>query len=226
MDYKSHYDRLIARAKSRVKPKGYTEKHHIVPICMGGDNKTENLVALTAREHFVAHLLLVKIHPYSAKLTYAANMMANRSSRHYEWVKKKHAEQMSLRHSGKSMSEAHKAVIREVMTNRHPMKGKKHSERSVKKMSENRKGKGTGTRPERTEEHCRNLSKSLKGKRSGSNNPMFGKTRTHSEETKAKISAAHKGKVFSEETKAKMRAAAYRRKLQTKNGVVKNETHS
>lgn len=226
MDYKKHYDRLIERARNRDKPKGYTEKHHIIPCCMGGSNAADNLATLTAREHFVAHLLLVKIYPSSIKLTYAANMMANRSSRHYEWIKKKHAEQMSLRHSGKSMSEAHKAVIREVMTTRHPMKGKSHSEQSIKKMSENRKGKGTGTRSERTEEHCRNLSKSLKGKRSGSNNPMFGKTRTHSEETKAKISAAHKGKVFSEETRAKMRAAAYRRKLQTKNGSVKNETHS
>ena len=32
---------------------GYYEKHHIQPKSLGGSNKKENLVRLTAREHFI-----------------------------------------------------------------------------------------------------------------------------------------------------------------------------
>lgn len=42
-------------------PTGYFEKHHIIPKCLGGTNDFSNLVCLTAREHFICHLLLVKI---------------------------------------------------------------------------------------------------------------------------------------------------------------------
>lgn len=44
------------------------ETHHIVPKCMGGSNDKENLVNLTAREHFVAHKLLYKIAEKEKKL--------------------------------------------------------------------------------------------------------------------------------------------------------------
>lgn len=41
---------------------GYTERHHILPKCLGGTNDKENLVNLSAREHFICHLLLTKIY--------------------------------------------------------------------------------------------------------------------------------------------------------------------
>ena len=40
---------------------GYLEKHHVIPKSMGGKNTPENLVLLTARQHFVCHLLLTKM---------------------------------------------------------------------------------------------------------------------------------------------------------------------
>lgn len=39
----------------------YFETHHIVPKSLGGTDDKNNLVNLTAREHYIAHLLLVKI---------------------------------------------------------------------------------------------------------------------------------------------------------------------
>ena len=36
----------------------YYESHHIIPKWMGGSNKKENLVLLTAREHYICHYLL------------------------------------------------------------------------------------------------------------------------------------------------------------------------
>jgi hypothetical protein len=62
VDYAAIYDSLIARARGRFRH-GYMERHHIVPKCMGGSNRKENLVYLTATEHFIAHKLLVRIYP-------------------------------------------------------------------------------------------------------------------------------------------------------------------
>lgn len=59
---------------------GYVEKHHIIPKSMGGSNNLSNIVKLTAREHFVAHWLLFKIHknPSMAK---AFRLMLDASGR-------------------------------------------------------------------------------------------------------------------------------------------------
>jgi hypothetical protein len=57
--YKIWHDNIIAKAKSRTL-EGYKEIHHILPRCMGGNNSKDNLVSLTAKEHFIIHILLCK----------------------------------------------------------------------------------------------------------------------------------------------------------------------
>jgi len=58
--YSKCYFNIINRAKSReIAPNTYTEKHHIISKSCGGDNSSANLVKLTAREHFICHLLWV-----------------------------------------------------------------------------------------------------------------------------------------------------------------------
>ncbi len=64
MDYVQIYECLINRARSenRVRNCGCIyENHHIIPKCIGGTNKKENLVLLTLKEHYIAHKLLVEI---------------------------------------------------------------------------------------------------------------------------------------------------------------------
>jgi hypothetical protein len=56
--YKNWYFKLIEFRKNNI-PEGYSEKHHIIPKSLGGNNSKENLVKLTAREHFVCHRMLV-----------------------------------------------------------------------------------------------------------------------------------------------------------------------
>lgn len=58
--YTRWYYNIINRAKTRAKT-GYTEKHHIIPKSCGGNNDKDNLVSLTAKEHFICHLLLTKM---------------------------------------------------------------------------------------------------------------------------------------------------------------------
>lgn len=61
MNYLKVYNNIIERRKYEI-PEGYSEKHHIIPRSLGGNNKKSNLIRLTAREHFICHLLLVKIY--------------------------------------------------------------------------------------------------------------------------------------------------------------------
>ena len=111
MNYTKHYDMLIERARNRTHP-GYTEKHHIIPRCLGGSNKKENIISLSAREHYVAHQLLVKMNPDHHGLIKAANMMAcgntsvrRRNNRLYEWLRIKHSKVMSESQTGASNSQ-------------------------------------------------------------------------------------------------------------------------
>ena len=82
MDYQKHYSLLIERAKQRTIPAGtYCERHHIVPACLQGSNDPSNLVELTAREHFFAHLLLTKMYPEEPKIQTAFWFMCNQRGR-------------------------------------------------------------------------------------------------------------------------------------------------
>jgi len=72
MNYKLIHDKIICRAKNR-KIDFYTEKHHIIPKCEGGDVNGE-CVKLTIKEHRLIHLLRYKFTGILENL-YAANMM-------------------------------------------------------------------------------------------------------------------------------------------------------
>jgi len=84
------------KAKNRVLT-GYSEKHHVIPRCIGGTDDDENLANLTAKEHYMSHRLLTEIYPNNQKLKYAYWMMCTMktsnqqrhivSSRIYEYAK-------------------------------------------------------------------------------------------------------------------------------------------
>jgi hypothetical protein len=67
--YTKWYNNIISSAKARnVRSKkqakeifGYSENHHIIPRSIGGSDLKENMVFLTAKEHFCVHLLLVRM---------------------------------------------------------------------------------------------------------------------------------------------------------------------
>ena len=105
MNYSAHYERLMARARDRVLP-GYRERHHILPRCMGGTGEPKNLVDLTPEEHYVAHQLLVKIHPNVDGLATAAVRMAKQSvgRKAYGWLRRRHAAAIAARMRGNTHS--------------------------------------------------------------------------------------------------------------------------
>lgn len=110
MNYEHHYKTLIQKAKAR-KLIGYKERHHIIPKSMGGNDQEDNLVDLTAREHFIAHLLLVKIYNYNYKLVKAAAMMCvgqrerKITNRLYGKMRDYYKEAMSISQTGNKNSQ-------------------------------------------------------------------------------------------------------------------------
>lgn len=92
MDYKNIYYKIIENAKKETengnRHVGYFEKHHILPKSLGGSNDENNLVKLTAREHFICHWLLVKMYDKGTteryKMLCALWRMSNKSSSHKE----------------------------------------------------------------------------------------------------------------------------------------------
>ena len=84
MNYQRIYDQIIDRARKeqRAKKQGtYYESHHIVPRSEGGSNKYSNLVLLTAKEHYIAHLLLYAESPTQARAYAFVRMSHNRIKR-------------------------------------------------------------------------------------------------------------------------------------------------
>ena len=111
--YTNLYTILTDRARNRVVEE-YTERHHVIPQSLGGPDSKENLVDLTAREHFICHWLLIKMTAGEArsKMIYALQGMKaeNRyqkryssavTARVYERYRIEHAQVHSERMKGK-----------------------------------------------------------------------------------------------------------------------------
>lgn len=87
MNYSRIYREFIADRRNAI-PSGYAERHHVVPRSLGGGDGTENIVVLTAEDHYFAHLLLAKMH--GGKMAWALQLLAETAGRRW-----------SNRHSGR-----------------------------------------------------------------------------------------------------------------------------
>jgi 5-methylcytosine-specific restriction endonuclease McrA len=127
--YTRWYYNIVQRAQSRILSQDiYTEKHHIIPQSFGGDNSVTNLVRLTAREHFVCHLLLTKMTTglQRRSMAFAAWQMTHIDGRpRYAPCSHTYA---FLR---KQLSESYKGIPK---TTKHWL-GKKHTENTIQKQS-------------------------------------------------------------------------------------------
>lgn len=123
MNYHKLYNSIIQNRKQNA-IEGYTETHHIIPRSLGGTNDKENLVDLTAREHFICHLLLTKIYPEGSvewiKMTKAfmcmlfrqnANQERYLNSRWYSFYRQKFSKAQSINQKGSGNSQYGKCWI-------------------------------------------------------------------------------------------------------------------
>ena len=84
MNYLNIYNNLIQKRSIHKLVKtgnGSIESHHIIPRCMSGSDDESNIINLTCREHWIAHMLLWKIYQgtqFEEKLCLAwSNMRIN-----------------------------------------------------------------------------------------------------------------------------------------------------
>jgi hypothetical protein len=213
--YTLWYYNIISQANTReLDSDVYVEQHHVIPRSMGGSLQANNLVKLTGREHFICHMLLVKMTIGIAKykMVHAAIGMKRArnyqqryiNSRLYDIVRKEFAQISRERNAGKSIS----AETRTKMSL--AGKGKKKPDGFGEKISAALKGKPKGPM---SEENKLKISQSTKGK--SKPKKKSGKYK-HTIEARAKISESNKKRIYSEETRAKIsegvKAAQLRKK--------------
>lgn len=183
MNYQKIYDSLVERARSReLSPSCYYEKHHVTPKCLGGEDTPDNIVSLTAEEHFLAHQILVKLHPTHYGICFAAFRMTTHThggrtnNKLYGWLRKRLAQNVPKRGP---MSQETKDKLS--MAKR----GAKWSQATRDKMSTY-------------------YSTRVMSEREKSNRIIASTGRKHSEETKQKIADSKIGKTRSDDFKLKM----------------------
>lgn len=205
--YSRWYDALIQKAQLRGTVEGYSEDHHIIPRSFGGSDSIENLVTLTAKEHYIAHALLWKMNfnlEFHNKMSYALRLMIFGSgavkqlrkykchSRIYETVRKEFSRYHSKNMSGEN----------------NPFYGKKHSPETMEKIKTTKKRTGNYGGNQRKSfdisvETRAKISKALKGR---TWEMIVGSERA--EELKRKMSENTRnrclGTVQSEETRKKI----------------------
>lgn len=147
--YTDWYFSIVNNAKERV-TQGYSERHHIIPKTLGGKNDKSNIVVLTAREHFICHLLLTKmlVDDDRHKMIYALHMLSNASnklhqrytpsSKLYEYERKifseTHSCRMKQNHPLKNPANRIKHQLGVDRRGPTSVKGRKHSPESIEKM--------------------------------------------------------------------------------------------
>jgi len=195
MNWSKIYKQLIDKRISNPPKLGYTEKHHILPRSLKGSDDPSNLVSLTGREHWIAHLLLNKIHKKS-ETAYACHMMAMkceergipeiRNSRMYETIRiecqKYNSRIMKLKQKGERNSQFGTMWIcnLDLKENRKIKKDEAIPEGWIK--GRNKWNAKKRKSPEEVAEIRRLQGLRIRGK----NNPMFG--RKHSKESRKKMS--------------------------------------
>jgi hypothetical protein len=207
--YKQWYANITEQAKNRVLD-SYTESHHIVPRSLGGGDEADNLVNLTAREHFVCHWLLVKMttgQEHHKMLNALRMMRAEKNGQHryttkitarvYAKIKEEYADLQSKRFTGKgngfygkTHTEEARNRISEANKGRVQPLNEKEKQKAAwikrKELGIERKPYSDGYKEERSKKY------------SGEGNPRYGVE--VSEETRAKISEKAKGRKQSAET--------------------------
>ena len=167
MTYKEFIQNILdTRGRFEIPKEEYKERHHIVPKCLGGTNDENNLIDLYAQEHFIVHQLLANENPSCNALHYALWNMANVTGITGERYKLTPDEYENVR---KNFSEKFSGKNNPMYGKPSVMRGKHLSEETKEKL----RVKATGRKM--TDDVKKAESEYWMGKRTGADNPMYGK---------------------------------------------------
>ena len=180
MNYLHVYINLCRTRSNKMKSNDeYRESHHIFPVSIFGKN--DKVVNLTAREHYIAHLLLFKIclkrygekHSYTKKMANALIMMINENefvlrrypSRYYETARniwKKHWINPILNPKNRRYGKDNNMYK---IGSKHPLYGTTRSDETKQKISIANKGKLIGDKnPSKRDDVKKKISESWKNR--------------------------------------------------------------
>jgi len=144
-NYQQRYHKFIKSRPIRTKVKfDGCETHHILPRSLGGSNDPSNLIVLTAREHFIAHLMLIKCYKgkNKSKMVYALMKLSVANGNHHDYRLTSRRYEIIKKFFAKVVSKEKKALMKD------PVWKKKWLEK-VKEANKKRKGVlKPGTRPD------------------------------------------------------------------------------
>lgn len=170
-------DNAEARKWTKKTAPCYVEKHHVVPKSFG--NKNSATVCLTAREHYICHLLLTKftVKEDKMKMCLALNRLVHGNNKNYQVssLMYEHLKKINSLACSKRSVKYWESLTKE--------------QRSEIRSGEKNSRWGVVVRGTETAEK---ISKANKGRLSGEKHPLFGKN--HNKNSIEKISKNRKGK--------------------------------
>lgn len=122
--YVNIVEKAIKRASSKKEAKkilGYCEKHHIIPQCikLGGEKDSLNFCYLSAREHFLVHMMLPKMIKninHSMRLGNAIGRMKNKKLKYYNSRTFETAKKINSTYNNMKLDEYKKVVSENMKT--------------------------------------------------------------------------------------------------------------
>lgn len=172
--YETWYTAIVQRGKSRILDE-YSETHHIIPKSLGGTDDKDNLVKLTAREHFICHWLLTKMYKDESRYkminalyimqgqsTYQKRYKTKITSRVYKVLREEYALYISKMNKGRIQPPEEKAKQKAAITGR---KRGSFSEEWRGNLSKNHKSKNPEYITAHSEETKKRIGEKLRGKK-------------------------------------------------------------
>lgn len=176
----------IINAALRTPHVSYTENHHIIPGSLGGSDDAYNRVRLSAKHHFICHLLLVKMATTTfarEKMIFASTAMMFYKNENHKRVWARNFEKLRLEKN---------ELVRRLMTGRYV------SDETRRKMSIAQKGKPASNKGIKYNQEVRaRMRAAQQGKVVSEEVKAKLRKFRHTEESRAKMSLTRTGRSLS-----------------------------
>lgn len=186
----------------------YNENHHIIPRSCGGSDDANNLVMLSARQHFICHLLLPKmmrLQKHKNSMLFALRLMSFTTdpfnNRRYKIKSSRLIESIRNCHKGIPKTESSKQKMSNAAKNR---QHRPHTKETKQKIGNAHRGRTL------SEKHKQKIAATLTGKET------WMKNKKHSKESLLKMSESQKNRIRKPASKHSSKAIENNKNAQLK----------
>ena len=147
------YLKIIEECRNKVyNDEEIMHRHHILPRFMGGNDSKENLISISSKDHYTAHIILANEYRKNDKRWTGNILSANLIKKHFDGKTPKDlSNAVSGKNNGmfgRTHSDEYKNLLREKMVGEgNPFYGKSHTIETKKRMSNNHADFNGGKNP-------------------------------------------------------------------------------